>query len=116
MKEGVERRQVKITLSESPERTVIALAGDDNVPQSIAELKQTIERAVARGQSIVIDITELFYLGSEGVGVIAGTHRMTKEAGIELVIKNPTKQVARVFMVTRLDTFLNIQRDEPGGG
>ena len=107
---------MKITLSESPERTVIALAGDDNVTQSIAELKLTIERAVARGKAIVIDITELFYLGSEGVGVIAATHRMTKEAGLDLVIKNPTKQVARVFMVTRLDTFLNIQRDEPGGG
>lgn len=116
MKEGVERRQVKITLSESPERTVIVLAGDDNVPQSIDELKKTIERAVARGKAIEIDITELFYLGSEGVGVIAAAHRMTNEAGLDLVIRNPTKQVSRVFMVTRLDTFLNIQRDEPKGG
>jgi anti-anti-sigma factor len=116
LKEGVERRQVKITLSETPERTVIALAGDDNVPQSIAELKETIERAVKRAKPIVIDITALFYLGSEGVGVIAATHRMSREADIDLVIKNPTKQVARVFMVTRLDTFLNIQRDEPGAG
>lgn len=105
---------MNITVTDSPGAVTIALSGDDNSPQNVDELKAALEAALAHPPPTVVtlDITGLYYLGSEGVGVIAAAHRNAKEKGSELVIRNPTKQVARVFMVTRLESFLNIKRDE----
>lgn len=105
---------VKITVTEAPGAVTIALAGDDNTPQNVEQLKAALEAALAHPPptSVTLDITELYYLGSEGVGVIAAAHRAAKEMGSELTIVNPTKQVARVFMVTRLESFLNIKREQ----
>lgn len=105
---------VNIAVSDTAERTVITLAGDDNAPANVDQLREALERAIARNLEVVLSIRELFYLGSEGVGVIAAAHRASRDKGLKLIIKNPTPQVARVFMVTRLDTFLSIVRDEPG--
>jgi len=105
---------VKITLTEAPGTVTIVLSGDDNTPQNIEDLKNALEKALAHppGTVVTLDITGLYYIGSEGVGVIAAAHRTAKEKGSELVIVNPTKQVSRVFMVTRLESFLNIKRNE----
>ena len=105
---------MKITVTEAPGAVSIAMAGDDNSPQSVEELKAILEKALQQPPPITVtlNITELYYLGSEGVGVIAAAHRVAKEKGSEIVIVNPTKQVARVFMVTRLESFLNIKRDQ----
>jgi anti-anti-sigma factor len=105
---------VNITVTENPDRTIITLAGDDNAPGNIDQLREVLERAIGRGLEVVLAIRELFYLGSEGVGVIAAAHKASKEKGLKLIIRQPSPQVARVFMVTRLDTFLSIERDEPG--
>ena len=105
---------MKITVIDAPGAITIALSGDDNAPQNVDELKAALEAAFAKPPPVVVtlDVKELYYLGSEGVGVIAAAHRAAKEKGSELVIVNPTRQVSRVFMVTRLESFLNIKRDQ----
>lgn len=104
---------MKITVTEAPGAVKIALTGDDNTSQEVEELKAALAAALAHPAPtpVTLDITELYYLGSEGVGVIAAAHRAAKEKGSELTIVNPTRQVARVFMVTRLESFLNIKRE-----
>jgi anti-anti-sigma factor len=108
---------VKVSVIEQSECTTIVLTGDDNTPQSIDVLKSAVESALARAAvaSLVLDLTDLYYLGSEGVGVIAAAHKAFLEKGSRIVVRNPTRQVSRVFMVTRLDSFVEIKRDGPGG-
>jgi anti-anti-sigma factor len=103
---------VKITVSQAPGAVTIALSGDDNTSQNIDDLKSALEKAfdAPAGTVVTLDIANLYYIGSEGVGVIAAAHKTAKEKGSELVILNPTQQVSRVFMVTRLESFLNIKR------
>lgn len=105
---------VKITVTETPGAIRIAVAGDENTAQRVDELRAKLDAALASSEKVVVtlDVTELYYLGSEGVGVIAAAHRVAKEKGHELVIVNPSKQVSRVFMVTRIESFLNIKRDQ----
>lgn len=103
---------VKITSSQAPGAVTIALSGDDNTSQNIDDLKNALDQAFASpaGTVVTLDITHLYYIGSEGVGVIAAAHKTATEKGSQLVILNPTQQVSRVFMVTRLESFLNIKR------
>lgn len=105
---------MKITVTETPGAIRIAVAGDENTAQRVDEMRAKLDAALASSEKVVVtlDVTELYYLGSEGVGVIAAAHRVAKEKGHELVIVNPSKQVSRVFMVTRIESFLNIKRDQ----
>lgn len=100
--------------TQAPGAVSIALSGDDNTPQNVEQLKAAFATAFANPPPVVVtlDVTDLYYLGSEGVGVIAAAHRAALEKGSQLIIVNPTKQVSRVFMVTRLESFLNIKRDQ----
>lgn len=105
---------VKISVTESPGAVRVVLTGDDNTAQNVEDLRAKLDAAFASTEKVVVtlDVTELYYLGSEGVGVIAAAHRVAKEKGHELVIVNPSRQVSRVFMVTRIESFLNIKRDQ----
>jgi anti-sigma B factor antagonist len=109
-------RPLNISVTDKPDQVIISVGGDDNTPEGIEELKKSFERVLARPSlpEVLLDVTELTYLGSEGVGVIAAAHKSFAERKGRLVIRNPTRQVARVFMVTRLDSFLHIQRDGTG--
>ena len=103
---------MKISVQESDGTYRITLAGKDATPENIEEFKNAFERGIEpSGQSaLVLDITDLNYLGSEGVGVIASAHKRLHERGRRLIVRNPTQAVARVLMVTRLDNFLEIER------
>ena len=105
---------MKITVSERPEQLTIVLSGDDNSPEDVEEFKKIIDKALSRATQtpVVLDVGELYYLGSEGVGVIAAAHKAFSEKKGQLIIRNPTRQVSRVFMVTRLDSYLHIQKDQ----
>ena len=107
---------MKITVKDEPEQLVIALSGDDNTQDNVEEFKRIMEQARDRTSQtpVVLDITNLYYLGSEGVGIIAAAHKAFSERKFKLIVRNPTRQVSRVFMVTRLDSFLHIQREDGG--
>lgn len=102
---------MKISVQESDGTYRITLAGKDATPENIEEFKNAFERGIEQSaQPLVLDITDLNYLGSEGVGVIASAHKRLSERGRRLIVRNPTQAVARVLMVTRLDNFLEIER------
>lgn len=103
---------MKISVQESEGTYRITLAGKDATPENIEEFKSAFEKGIEQSSRslLVLDITDLNYLGSEGVGVIASAHKKLSERGRRLVVRNPTQAVARVLMVTRLDNFLEIER------
>jgi anti-anti-sigma factor len=105
---------VKITVKEEPDQMIVILSGDDCSPEAMEEFKRVMQLAVNREimTPLTLDISELYYLGSEGVGIIASAHRAFLEKRSKITISNPTRQVARVFMVTRLDSYLHIRRDQ----
>jgi anti-anti-sigma factor len=104
---------MNITIEETTDQTILRLAGDETTHESIDGFKRAIELVTQQAplKPLVLDLSQLFYLGSEGVGVIATTHKFYLEHKSQMIVKNPTRQVSRVLMVTRLDAFLEIQRD-----
>lgn len=106
---------MKVKIREEPGRTVIHLAGDASAPEVVDDLRKALDRVLAeRGQmQLVLDVSELHYLGSEGIGVIAAAYKVLSENCETLVLRDPTPQVARVLTVTRLEQYLRIERSDP---
>jgi anti-sigma B factor antagonist len=70
-------------------------------------LKTLIEETVASGKPrIVIDLTEVAFIDSSGLGALIGGLKATRQAGGDLRIAHVPEQVMTVLRLTNLDRVL----------
>lgn len=53
-------------------------------------------------RQIIIDLSELDFMDSTGVGVLIGRYKKMKEFGIPIFISNPSKHAEKIFKMTGL--------------
>ncbi|MDK2835407.1 MAG: hypothetical protein PWP21_184 [Thermosediminibacterales bacterium] len=70
---------------------------------------QFTKRAV---RNIILDLKNLNFMDSSGVGVILGRYRKVKELDGEVAVININKQVKRVFEVSGLSKIIKIYQNE----
>jgi len=82
------------------------LAGEIDV--SNAHLfKQQLEAAQAeKRQDITIDLSELDYIDSTGLGVIIGAYGSVKKEGLVVKVQNPKDNVKKLLNISGLDKIL----------
>jgi len=69
--------------------------------------KKQLEAALAeKRQSIRIDLAELNYIDSTGLGVIIGTYGAIKQDGLTVKVTNPKDNVKKLLGVSGLDKVL----------
>jgi anti-sigma B factor antagonist len=70
-------------------------------------LKSMIEETVADGKPrIVVDLTEVAFIDSSGLGALIGGLKATRQAGGDLRIAHVPEQVLTVLRLTNLDRVL----------
>ena len=53
-------------------------------------------------KEVIIDLSELEFMDSTGVGVLIGRYKKMKERGIPIFICNPSKHAEKIFDMTGL--------------
>lgn len=53
-------------------------------------------------KQIIIDLSELEFMDSTGIGVLIGRYNLMKEKNIPIYICNPSKHVEKIFKMTGL--------------
>jgi anti-sigma B factor antagonist len=56
--------------------------------------------------TVVVDLSEVTFLDSSGMGVLAGQHNRLEKEGGTLRLREPQDLVRRVLEITGLDVFL----------
>lgn len=51
---------------------------------------------------VIIDLSELEFMDSTGIGVLIGRYKLMKERGIPIYICNPSKHAEKIFKMTGL--------------
>jgi len=51
---------------------------------------------------IIIDLANLKFMDSTGVGVLIGRYKKMKDKNVPIYIRNPSNQAERIFMMTGL--------------
>jgi anti-sigma B factor antagonist len=70
-------------------------------------LKHLVEESVAAGRDrIVIDLTEVVFIDSSGLGALIAGLKATRQAGGDLRIAQVPEQVRTVLRLTNLDRVL----------
>ena len=88
---------------------IFALSGelDVNTSQGLAD------RLTGRpGSLVVLDLSQLTFVDSSGIGAIHAARRLAIKDGGTLVVCRPSQQVLRVLEITGLDTWVTDWRPE----
>jgi len=76
-------------------------------------LRDAVRALVAEGKKkIILNLAEVDYIDSSGVGELVGSFTTVRNAGGELKLLNLTQKVEDVLHVTKLYTVFDIKDDE----
>ena len=82
------------------------LVGEVDV-SNVQALKTQLETALDETrQSITIDLAELKYIDSTGLGVMMGVYGLIKKDGLTIKIINPRDNVKKLLNISGLDKIL----------
>jgi anti-sigma B factor antagonist len=93
---------VELSVGDCGGHPMVALSGQldlADAPDVAAELATVV---AARGPSVIVDLTDLEFIDSSGLGVLVRTLRRAREGGGDLHLAAPQQQVRRLLDVTGL--------------
>lgn len=64
---------------------------------------------------LCLDLKELSFMDSSGIGVLLGRLRLLEQRGGTLSVKNMSPTVAKLFYLTGLQRVIGIENQETGG-
>ncbi len=82
-------------------------------PGSDVVLSETIREFATKGQKkILLNLAEVTYVDSSGVGQLVGALTTARNQGGDLKLLKPSSQVLDLLQTTKLDNVFDIQKDE----
>lgn len=93
--------------------TILDVRGRIVLGDEIHSLRDAVRNLIADGkQKIILNLAEVDYIDSSGVGELVGAFTTVRNAGGELKLLNLTQKVHDVLHVTKLYTVFDIRDDE----
>jgi anti-sigma B factor antagonist len=84
----------------------LALSGDLDMSATFV-LEPVLDRVLADAPGeLVLDLGEVPFLDSSGLGLLIATHERAERAGVDLAIASAGPEIQRVFQVAGLDGVL----------
>ena len=93
--------------------TLVDMSGRIALGEGSALLRKTIRDLVEAGQSkIVLNLGDVNYIDSSGIGELVSGFTAVRKAGGELKLLNLTKKVHDLLQITKLFTVFDVYSDE----
>lgn len=103
-------------MKEENDNCIVRLNGEIDV-YTAPQLKQEIlPLTEIKGIKVQIDLQNISYLDSTGLGVFINAYKSTRENGSELKLINLHSRVLRLFKVTGLHEIMDLEADEKDRG
>lgn len=102
---------VTVTTNESGAVPVVHVRGDVDVTAA-PMLRDAIDALIGTGhQRLVLDLTEVTFIDSTGLGVVVGRLKGLRRSGGVLTVAASHERVLRVLSITGLDTVIEVAPD-----
>jgi len=106
---------MKLTTREVSGVTIVDLSGKITLGEGGLTLRDEVRKLLAAGQKkIVLNLGEVNYIDSSGLGELVSAYTAVKNAGGELKLLNLTKKVHDLLQITKLYTVFDVKEDEAG--
>jgi anti-sigma B factor antagonist len=88
--------------------TVVKLTGEVDMSHSPSVHQTLVEVLEGRPARLVIDLTEVSYMDSSGVGILVDALRRMRTSGGKLALVAVAPRVLSVLQITKLDQFFEM--------
>ncbi len=76
------------------------------------EVKEKVNSLLdEREDSVLIDIADVDYIDSTGLGIFISLIKRLKSASKNLILLNPNRSIVKLFEITGLDQVFTLRRD-----
>lgn len=92
---------MRISVMQQSEIITASLYGELD-HHTAAKAKDELDRLIRRyrNSDLILDLKNLSFMDSSGLGVILGRYKALKAAGHSMYVKNPNRQIEKVFNVS----------------
>lgn len=102
-----------ITERESGDVTILDVDGKILLGEGDVQLKRKIDELIEGGKTkLVLNLAQVPYMDSGGLGEIVRSYTTVKRAGGELKLLNATKRISDLLTITKLITVFEMHDDE----
>jgi anti-sigma B factor antagonist len=93
--------------------TIVDLSGKITLGEGGITLREEVRKLLGEGQKkIVLNLAEVNYIDSSGLGELVSAYTAVKNAGGELKLLNLTSKVRDLLVITKLVTVFDVKDDE----
>jgi anti-sigma B factor antagonist len=101
-------QHLQLTTEEADGHAVVRLKGELDIA-TVDELREDLRKArQAYGEHVILDLTDLEFMDSQGLSVIVGCHKAVTAAGGGLALVAPRPIVRRTLEITGLSGRLHV--------
>jgi anti-sigma B factor antagonist len=93
---------------------VIDVSGRITVGEGNVMLRDLVRDLAENHKKIILNLGEVNYIDSSGMGELVKTHTTIRNRGGELKLANLSKRVHDLLRMTRLSSVFDVQKDEAG--
>lgn len=102
--------QLELTTNRTPTETTVRCTG--RITSDTTEsLRTTVKPLFSGSKTVVLDLSNVSYMDSSGLGAIVGLYVSAKSAKCQLRIVNLNQRLKELFSLTRLGQVLTEGRD-----
>jgi anti-sigma B factor antagonist len=98
---------MKCIVEEQPSYTLIRLDGSMS-DDYLRDIRAAFETALGRELHLVVDLTEVTFISSSGLGLLFNSNSRLKSKQKRLVVAGPREEIRRLFAVTRIENHVLI--------
>lgn len=77
---------------------------------------EVVQPLAATGHSLILDLVDLAFCDSSGLGAFVRLHKLAEDAGGRLCLARPRPQLESTIKLTMLHRLLDIRDDVPTAG
>jgi anti-sigma B factor antagonist len=93
--------------------TIVDCSGRITLGEGSVMMRDTVRDLLAKGnKKIVLNLGEVNYIDSSGIGELVSAFTTTKNQGGELKLLHLTKKVHDLLQITKLYTVFDVKEDE----
>ncbi|GIN73600.1 anti-sigma-B factor antagonist [Bacillus sp. J14TS2] len=106
---------ISIDVEETETGIIAKLAGEIDAYTAPTVRDELLPRAEQSEMKIVVDLSEVNYMDSTGLGIFVGLFKTLKEHNGELVLKGMSDRLKRLFDITGLADVMDVNTEVEGG-
>ncbi len=96
-----------VEVTPAARHAVVAVHGDVDIATA-PELRDRLTEVLEGGRAVVVDLGDVPFLDSTGLGVLVSTRRRAVAEGTALVVARPQRIVKNALSLARVDSVVDV--------